>query len=97
MGADLRDPFDNLNLFLPRSGFKDFASDQGQMFLDMKFVTITTPAVSALKSAATTIPIVIPNAIDAVGAGLVASLDNPVGNVRGGTLLQAELSLKRLD
>jgi putative ABC transport system substrate-binding protein len=59
-------------------------------------VTVTTPAVLAIKSVTKTIPVVIPNAIDAVGAGLVASLDHPGGNVTGGTLLQAELSVKRL-
>src|SRR6516164_5957385 len=58
-------------------------------------VTVTTPAVLAIKSVTKTIPVVIPNAIDAVGAGLVASLDHPGGNVTGGTLLQAELSVKR--
>jgi len=35
--ADLKDPYDNLNLFLPRSGFQDFAADRGHTFLDLKF------------------------------------------------------------
>jgi len=76
--------------------FKEFAREMVELNPDV-IVTITTPAVLALKSVTTTIPIVIPNAIDAVGAGLVASLDHPGGNVTGGTLLQAELSLKRLE
>jgi len=76
--------------------FKEFASEMVELNADV-IVTITTPAVLAIKSVTTTIPIVIPNAIDAVGAGLVASLDHPGGNVTGGTLLQAELSVKRLE
>jgi putative tryptophan/tyrosine transport system substrate-binding protein len=76
--------------------FKEFASEMVRLNADV-IVTITTPAVLAIKSVTTTIPIVIPNAIDAVGAGLVSSLDHPGGNVTGGTLLQAELSVKRLE
>jgi putative tryptophan/tyrosine transport system substrate-binding protein len=76
--------------------FKKFASEMVELRPDV-IVTVTTPAVLAIKNATTTVPIVIPNAIDAVGAGLVASLNHPGGNVTGGTLLQAELSLKRLE
>ena len=76
--------------------FKEFATEMVKLNADV-IVTITTPAVLAIKSVTTTIPIVIPNAIDAVGAGLVASLDHPSGNVTGGTLLQAERSVKRLE
>ena len=75
--------------------FKEFAKEMVALNADV-IVTITTPAVLAIKSLTTTTPIVIPNAIDAVGAGLVASLEHPGGNVTGGTLLQAELSVKRL-
>ena len=76
--------------------FKEFAREMVKLNADV-IVTITTPAVLAIKSVTTTMPIVIPNAIDAVGAGLVASLDHPGGNITGGTLLQAELSVKRLE
>ena len=76
--------------------FKEFAREMVELKADV-IVTVTTPAVLAIKSVTATIPIVIPNAIDAVGAGLVASLDHPGGNVTGGTLLQAELSIKRLE
>jgi putative ABC transport system substrate-binding protein len=76
--------------------FKEFAREMVKLNADV-IVTITTPAVLAIESVTTTIPVVIPNAIDAVGAGLVASLDHPGGNVTGGTLLQAELSVKRLE
>ena len=74
--------------------FKEFAKEMVELKVDV-IVTVTTPAVLAIKSVTTSIPVVIPNAIDAVGAGLVASLDHPGGNVTGGTLLQAELSVKR--
>jgi putative ABC transport system substrate-binding protein len=75
--------------------FKEFAREMVELNADV-IVTITTPAVLAIKSVTRATPIVIPNAIDAVGAGLVASLEHPGGNVTGGTLLQAELSVKRL-
>jgi putative tryptophan/tyrosine transport system substrate-binding protein len=76
--------------------FKEFAREMVELNADV-IVTVTTPAVLTVKSVTTTIPIVIPNAIDAVGTGLVASLDHPGGNVTGGTLLEAELSVKRLE
>jgi putative ABC transport system substrate-binding protein len=76
--------------------FNEFAREMVELNADV-IVTVTTPAVLAIKSVTTTIPIVIPNAIDAIGAGLVASLDHPGGNVTGGTLLEAELSVKRLE
>jgi putative tryptophan/tyrosine transport system substrate-binding protein len=75
--------------------FQEFAREMVQLKADV-IITITTPAVLAIKSVTTTIPIIIPQAIDPVGAGLVASLAHPGGNVTGGTLLQAELSAKRL-
>jgi ABC-type uncharacterized transport system substrate-binding protein len=75
--------------------FRDFARELVELNADV-IVTVTTPAVLAVRSVTTTIPIVIPNAIDPVGTGLVASLAHPGGNVTGGTLLQAELSTKRL-
>jgi putative ABC transport system substrate-binding protein len=76
--------------------FQEFAREMVQLNADV-IVTVTTPAVLAIKSVTTTIPIVIPQAIDPVGAGLVASLAHPGGNVTGGTLLQAELTAKRLE
>jgi len=35
--ADLRDPFDNVSIFLPLSGFRDFAAERGQTFLELPF------------------------------------------------------------
>ena len=51
----------------------------------------------AAKSATTTIPIVMTNAGDPVGAGLVASLARPGGNVTGLSSLSPELNTKRLE
>ena len=51
----------------------------------------------AAKGATTTIPIVMTNAADPVGAGLVASLARPGGNVTGLSSLAVELNTKRLE
>jgi ABC transporter substrate binding protein len=79
-----------------QNDFQEFAREMVQLKADLIIVT-TTPAALAAKNATATIPIVIPHAIDPLGAGLVASLAHPGGNVTGGTLLQAELSAKRLE
>ena len=51
----------------------------------------------AAKKATTTIPIVMTSAADPVGAGLVASLARPGGNVTGLSSLSTELNTKRLE
>ena len=56
-----------------------------------------TPPALAAKRATTTIPIVMANAVDPVGAGLVASLARPGGNVTGLSGLAPELNTKRLE
>jgi putative tryptophan/tyrosine transport system substrate-binding protein len=60
-------------------------------------VTSGTPQVLAAKKATTTIPIVMTNAGDPVGAGLIASLARPGGNVTGLASLAPELNGKRLE
>ena len=60
-------------------------------------VTTGTPAAHAAKNATSAIPIVIGNAGDPVGTGLVASLARPGGNVTGLSVLNTELSGKRLE
>src|SRR5262249_46461262 len=53
--------------------FPEFAAALARLSLDIIVVTTTTAAL-AVKNATRTIPIVQPNSIDPVGAGLVASL-----------------------
>jgi putative tryptophan/tyrosine transport system substrate-binding protein len=55
------------------------------------------PSALAAKKATTTIPIVMANAADPVGAGFVASLARPGGNVTGLASLSPELNTKRLE
>jgi putative ABC transport system substrate-binding protein len=55
------------------------------------------PAAQAAKDATTTIPIVMTNAADPIGSGIVASLARPGGNVTGLTELIPQLSGKRLE
>lgn len=57
----------------------------------------TTPGSLAAKAATSSIPIVIANVADPVGAGLVKTLARPGGNVTGVTNLTAELSGKRVE
>jgi putative ABC transport system substrate-binding protein len=59
-------------------------------------VTWGTPATQAAQQATTTIPIVMAEAGDPVGTGLVASLARPGGNVTGLSLLSPDLVRKRL-
>jgi putative ABC transport system substrate-binding protein len=51
----------------------------------------------AAKNATKNIPIVVASASDPVGAGLVASLARPGGNITGSTLINPDLSGKRLE
>ncbi len=75
--------------------FPEFAAALVRLNVDMIIVT-TTPAVLAVKNATKTIPIVQPNSIDPVGAGLVASLARPGGNFTGTTQQAPDTSAKRL-
>jgi putative ABC transport system substrate-binding protein len=58
--------------------------------------TFGTPPTLAAKQATTTIPIVMVGVGDPVGAGLVASLARPGGNITGNTILGPEVAGKRL-
>jgi len=74
----------------------ELAAELVRQNVDLIVVTGGTSALAA-KSATTTIPVVMANAPDPVGAGLVASLARPGGNVTGFTSLSPELNTKRLE
>jgi len=74
----------------------ELAADLVRLKVDLIVVSGTGPALAA-KSATTTIPIMFTNASDPVGAGLVASLARPGGNVTGLSGLAVELNTKRLE
>jgi putative ABC transport system substrate-binding protein len=74
----------------------ELAVDLVRLKIDLILVA-GAQAASAAKSATTTIPIVMAAAVDPVGAGLVASLARPGGNVTGLTGLGSELITKRLE
>ena len=59
-------------------------------------VVQTTPAALAAKQATSRIPIVIPTAIDPVGAGLAENRARPGGNVTGFSVMSPEISGKAL-
>jgi len=73
----------------------ELATDLVRLKVDL-IVASGTPQALAAKKATTTIPIVM-NAGDPVGAGLVASLGRPGGNVTGLSSLGTELNSKRLE
>ena len=74
----------------------ELAADLVRLKVDLIVVT-GTPSALAAKRATTTIPIVMTSAGDPVGAGLVASLARPGGNVTGFSSLSNELNTKRLE
>jgi putative ABC transport system substrate-binding protein len=74
----------------------ELAADLVRLKVDL-IMAQGAPGVLAAKNATTTIPIVMINAGDPVGAGLVASLARPGGNVTGCSSLASELITKRLE
>ena len=74
----------------------ELAADLVRLKVDLIVVAGDAPALAA-KRATTTIPIVMANSGDPVGAGLVASLARPGGNVTGLSSLSPELNTKRLE
>jgi putative ABC transport system substrate-binding protein len=74
----------------------ELAAELGRLKLDLIVVPGVTPALAAKKAAAT-VPIVVANAPDPVGAGLVISLARPGGNITGLASLGTELNTKRLE
>src|SRR6266550_1546313 len=74
----------------------ELVADLVRLKVDL-IVTAGTPLALAAKSATTTIPIVMATTGDPVGAGLVASLARPGGNITGLSSLAVELNTKRLE
>jgi putative ABC transport system substrate-binding protein len=74
----------------------ELAADLVRLKVDLIVVPGVLPALAA-KKASTTIPIVLANAPDPVGAGLVGSLARPGGNITGLASLGTELNTKRLE
>jgi putative ABC transport system substrate-binding protein len=72
------------------------AAELVRMNVDV-IVTVGTLAPLAAKQATKTIPIVMVNAGDPLGSGLVASLAHPGGNVTGMSLMAPDLGAKRLE
>jgi putative ABC transport system substrate-binding protein len=79
-----------------RERLPELAADLVRLKVDLIVVT-GTEATLAAKRASTTIPIVMTASADPVGAGLVASLARPGGNVTGVSGLVVELNTKRLE
>jgi ABC-type uncharacterized transport system substrate-binding protein len=74
----------------------ELAADLVRLKVDLIVVSGTIPALAA-KKATTTIPIVMTTVGDPVGAGLIASLARPGGNVTGLASLSFQLNTKRLE
>jgi putative tryptophan/tyrosine transport system substrate-binding protein len=79
-----------------RDRLRDLAAELVRLKVDV--ITVTGgDAIRAAQQATSTIPIVMLGAADPVGAGFVASLARPGGNITGVSTLQADLNLKRLE
>ena len=74
----------------------ELAADLVRLKVDLIVVPGVLPALAA-KKASTTIPIVLANAPDPVGAGLISGLARPEGNITGLSFLAGELGTKRLE
>src|SRR5262245_57794461 len=74
----------------------ELAAELVRLKVDL-IVTTGDLQASVVKKVTTTIPIVMANAADPVGSGLIASLARPGGNVTGLSSLGTELNSKRLE
>jgi len=81
-------------------GKNELLPELARELIGLKVDVIVAPSATAArgaKQATTAIPIVMANAGDPVGTGLVASLARPGGNVTGTTNITGELTGKRLE
>jgi putative ABC transport system substrate-binding protein len=86
--------------YRPHDGKRDLLPVLASEFVNMKVDIIVTPGTSmavTAQKATTSIPIVMAAAADPVGAGLVASLARPGGNITGLSNVEVELNGKRLE
>ena len=72
------------------------AADLVDLKVDVIVTSGGTPPALAAKKATSTIPIVFSGGADPVGDGLVASFARPGGNITGLSLMNTELTPKRL-
>ena len=73
----------------------ELAAELVRLKVDLIVVT-GNPTALAAKNATSTIPIVMTTSADPVGAGLVASLARPGGNVTGNSSLAPELNTQKV-
>ncbi len=91
----------NLRLEVRKADWKperlsELAAALAKLNVDL-IVAFTDPAILAARRATSTIPIVMVGSSDPVGAGFVASLGRPGGNVTGVTDAAAEIAAKQLE
>jgi putative tryptophan/tyrosine transport system substrate-binding protein len=79
-----------------RERLPELAAELVRLKVDLILAT-GGPSELAAKKVTNTVPIVMANSSDPVGAGLVASLAKPGGNVTGNSGLGTELNSKRLE
>jgi putative ABC transport system substrate-binding protein len=74
----------------------ELAAELVRSKVDLIVVT-GTPAALAAKAATNSIPVIMATSADPVGAGLVAELARPGGNITGFSALSTDLNTKRLE
>ena len=76
--------------------FRTYAAELIALAPDV-ILAATTPAVTALRQASRTVPIVFVGVVDPVGSGMVASLARPGGNATGFVVFEYALATKWLE
>jgi putative ABC transport system substrate-binding protein len=76
--------------------FRTYAAELVALAPDV-ILAATTPAVTALRQASRTVPIVFVGVVDPVGSGMVASLARPGGNATGFVIFEYALATKWLE
>jgi putative tryptophan/tyrosine transport system substrate-binding protein len=79
-----------------KSGSPELAAELVQLRVNV-IVAGDSRVIAAAKQATNTIPIVMTISGDPVGAGFIASLTHPGGNITGLTVMAPELAGKRLE